>query len=1249
MWDIYPVGVDAEMLASILNWISQAVYGSSGSTTLTGAVKFMLASSFLMGLITVIITTGLSPKGGFSGFFQWMMGAIIVSTGLFTYPVQCVVHDLSIEQYNANTGSAMTWGHTTNHVPIGIALPLFMATTFELETTSLIDSTFTSNVIPSGFGDYLYLSSGGGIGALGNILLAMHDASMQDPRLTLNTANFAKECLVPAVTLKVISNSELANSDDLMTTIGNNLLLNYYANYENPEGSSPAYTTMACNTYWGQLTTDWTAAQNNLYSTFARQGFLPSQNVNVALDVAEGVMRSAFNNGTLNSADVLRNAWFGRMIDMGIGEAMGFESGAVQLMSQRVREFKADQRAYGIMALMWLPKIKSILLCIVCALWLPLIPFMLLNNFKVPLGWFGLLLWLSLWGVMLSVINAIYTDQLIEVTSHVAATASGNHTLSFGNRWYLWSESTNVLAGMGLSVSWMIPLSGIVLSWLGLKTMSSSAVEQRFNRAAGDISRLEDVSAAGNLHYENTKVMSQGGRPEEMANANAFRYANTVAAPGQSYGMYGKSGAVNPVMNRASVDQALTGTTGNAHTGIQGQSMDMKTEMPDAGFTAANAAMFDQFTSDYQGSFNRGMSASLSETTKASAKAEQGSSVKFAAQEAFKNSTGVDVSTAQQWSKDLGYGADWVHSEEARQGVALAMSVKDHLIQQFGYSDSEATKMTSRYLHTARGNLGLGFGGNIDGTSRTDEPVPNHQDSMRNSKGIGKKGFELGGAYAIATEIANQADQGTGKTAKIDKREDAYTGLDSSAQRSSSDSGSLRTGEKGSMGNSKRVSDTASRIYSALQTYEKSINESESLSHEASEARALQHMFSANAGYNTIGRMFGHHVKSGAVESVNESNVSRHLPEAIASFRKAWEDDRKRNQLMKDYAIEKGIISPEGARAFDSDNMAESPRKMIVQQGISLSDGNTIMEDRDNQTFKILKNQGNAILGSQENIMNTLRQAGITASNKAGDKTLFEDVFNIVANGKKDPESMQNDLNSRLSNISDSSQLQVAAIAAKHAYMQKVTDPIEAAKETAKYYGSAIQNTFSNVISSIPKAHYQTNPGIIGNVSSETMRFDDLNQEAGNGKRSDKTGNISVQKGTGNFDVEGAGDGTISLDNFQLPFSSHGVEIGNKYDALKDQILSFKDKGLLSESSLSSLSDNMQTINNILDGKSDKTINQVLGVGEEAIKENVRDMNEFVDRHKVSVKVSDQVVVPFNNSDLIPSKDENEIKGMQWK
>ena len=89
--------------------------------------------------------------------------------GLTGFPT----NNLSVEQYNANTGASMTWGYTTNYIPIGMALPLFIATTFELETTSLIDSTFTSGVIPAGYGDYLYLSNGGSIGALGNATIAI--------------------------------------------------------------------------------------------------------------------------------------------------------------------------------------------------------------------------------------------------------------------------------------------------------------------------------------------------------------------------------------------------------------------------------------------------------------------------------------------------------------------------------------------------------------------------------------------------------------------------------------------------------------------------------------------------------------------------------------------------------------------------------------------------------------------------------------------------------------------------------------------------------------------------------------------------------------------------------------------------------------------------------------------------------------------------------------------------------------------
>lgn len=903
------------------------------------------------------------------------------------------------------------------------------------------------------------------------------------------------------------------------------------------------------------------------------------------------------------------------------------------------------------MALTWLPKIKSILLCVVCALWLPLIPFMLLNNFRVPTGWFGLLLWLSLWGVMLSIINAIYTDQLIDVTSNIAVSTSGARSLTFGNRWHLWSESTNVLAGMGLSVSWMIPLSGVILSWIGLRAMSSSAVEQRFNRAAGDISRLEDVGVAGNLQYENTKVISQGGRPEEQANANAFRYARDVAAPAYSYDLFGQSGAMNPMVNKSSSDQALSGMTGNPYTGVQGQSMDMKTGLMNAGFTASDAAMLEQFMSDYQGGFSRGMNTSLSEMTKTSAKSEQANHVRLSGQESFRNATGYDITTAHQWAKDLGYGADWIHSEEARQGVSLAMGIKDHLIHQYGFSDTESTHMTSRYMHIGHGKLGVGFGGGYeDPSSMTPPDSPNAKGPGVTGKGF-KKGLDVGAAYQIATQIANEEGRGTGKSAKIDKRHDAHTGLDNSAQRSSSDAGSVRLGERSSLGESKRMGSTASRVYSALQTYEQSITESEALSREAMESRAIQHMFAANAGYNLVYRMFGFHIRKGDVEGISEANVNRNLPQAIASFRSAWEDDRKRNRLMKEYAMNQGVLSFEGASAFDSDGMATSPRKLIVQKGVQLSNGETLLEDRNSEAFELIETSGDALLNGQSNILNALKNAGVEMSANAGDADLFEDVFNIVANGGADPKRMQESLEDRLKGISDTTQLQVAAIAAKHAYKQRMTNPFEAAIETLDQYTTAIQNALGNVFRNIPEGHYQTHPGIIGTVTPEQIKLEDLENK--NGDRFENFGIGAVSQitnaGENRFDPELDGKHSVNPDRMSAPFSDDSMEIGNRFDALREQILEFKDKGLLGDDALETLTRNMQIIESVLGGKNDETINQVLGLGVEAIRENARSMNEFMDRHSVKVAVSEVGLQPFQKDGDNPGVDNRHTKGMQWK
>jgi hypothetical protein len=495
-FDVWSVGSNGEQLSAVLNGVSNMVYGPSG-TDLTTALRSMGGVSLILGVLGAVLTASFRPDQ-IGRLTKYVVGVMIVSVGVYLTPVTVNVHDSLVESVGY-AGSGPTWYTPVQRVPVGVALPLMVVTNLEKELTEMVDGGFTNAIVPWNAGDgtrFLTLSRGG-LSLAGNALLALHDVSQGDPRNVVNSVAFVDDCLVPAVSLKVITTSDLAASADLVSTIEDHgLLINFFTTYEEPPGSSPAYTAMNCPNMWLRLRQDWASRYAYMSTDYANSGFLTYVDPTAGDTVLTGIAQSLLGYPAGTTATDLRlNAWFFRMVDQGIGEAMGYDSGAMQVLSEKVREFKANQRAYGIMAYTWMPKMKSILLAVVCGLWVVLVPLVFLNEFKVLKGWMLLLVWLSLWGPLLAIINGIYTDQLSNVLGNLSASG-----FTFGNRWKVWTEATNCMAGIGMACAWVLPLSGIAIGWLGFRSPGSMAVERGLQGAvqgAGAIATAKGAAALG--------------------------------------------------------------------------------------------------------------------------------------------------------------------------------------------------------------------------------------------------------------------------------------------------------------------------------------------------------------------------------------------------------------------------------------------------------------------------------------------------------------------------------------------------------------------------------------------------------------------------------------------------------------------------------------------------------------------------------------------------------------------------------
>ncbi|MFH0727914.1 MAG: conjugal transfer protein TraG N-terminal domain-containing protein [Pseudomonadota bacterium] len=1010
IWDIHPIAVNVQMLLEILNWIGIQVYGAANNNIATPTIQFLVTTSFLMGIITVaasVLTSSGREKMG--GFFKHLIITMVIITAGFSIPVRLRINDLLLQKIFANPNIA--W--ETGNVPFGLALPLFLTTEFEYAMTKIIDDNFTERYVPvnpmGGDEDYLKLSYGGGVGAVGNILLGLQHASAQDPRLVINTMTFAKECLIPAVVLKVIPPAILARADNLQTTIANNLLINYFADYEKADGT---VVTMTCEQFYNQnLAIDIQAANNDMQGAFVRAGFNAPRLLANGADVvtsmmvaADSLLKTAYNNNGLNGNTMVLNAWLGRMIDLAVSESMGSGDPLVQAMSEKLREFKSEKAAGGLMALTWLPKIKGALLCLLCGLWIALVPFMFLYGNRVLISWTGMLLWLSIWGVMLTIINGIYTHELVDTLTNLTPALNGSRTMTFGNRFIIWNAASETLTEMGMILAWVIPLSGIIMGWLSTKSFgaagTSHVVEQQIGGAARGVGEV--VSSRGAQDHAERNVQaatfSGGGQfgPNPGYAMEAAKY-NTARVMGRvsAWQEHGSSNIAD--LTFGEIDASM----GGIGRDTIGQGFSQRTGLD--GMRNAHARNFETRTSGLNARVETFGGVLSNQRSSLEAAIANNDSKMLEHRESLARMHGISVNELQKYGEIVTGDANWGQSADKTNQVTKSLSRN---------ADAALQVMRNQQNNVER-NAGLDsqLGYKIAGS------------------GVGSK-YELG--QKIASGIATQLNENYGTSDRIGSNKSGsdkeFAGIIDKIAKNYQSGTDLQTHKQ--------------KLAQEADGYQTRLEEKKGLSHSYNETVQLESGFRASSGYDLKERLFGHFVNSGHyLSGINPNNISasENFNRAVGSFVDHMKDDNKRSELMKDYLKNNSPLSDQTVGKAFSTNGATS-------EGVKNVDGVKDSEAAAAKWGKMLEHAEKTIIpvaqGMKE-MMETLGQKGRLTANAAGMGELYDRISNTITSaGPGNLKATEAAVQQEIATLGTEKERQIATHAMNLAKEKVITDTI---------------------------------------------------------------------------------------------------------------------------------------------------------------------------------------------------------------
>ena len=126
---------------------------------------------------------------------------------------------------------------------------------------------------------------------------------------------------------------------------------------------------------------------------------------------------------------------------------------------------------------------RKVFIFFIAGVFMFIAPFLFVMELRPFIGWLSGFAWLSLWGPLTALLNAIMMGSVLD-QMHVF-----NEGLSMASRYLFWTKGAENMAIMGY-LSWMVPmLSAVVVGWLGFKTTGliwASSGPVRSGQAAGN-------------------------------------------------------------------------------------------------------------------------------------------------------------------------------------------------------------------------------------------------------------------------------------------------------------------------------------------------------------------------------------------------------------------------------------------------------------------------------------------------------------------------------------------------------------------------------------------------------------------------------------------------------------------------------------------------------------------------------------------------------------------------------------------
>ncbi len=371
-------------------------------------------------------------------------------------------------------------------VPIGVAYPLAIFSTFEYRLGEIIETTFG---VPN---EISYTNSGlfSGLIALKNAV----DHRIIDERIMGNLSNFSVDCVIPGILGGYISRDELLNGDFVAELTNVNPALT--TTYRDTSGN---VLVVDCQTALGNLIGDL-----NTYTTFAIDFLGKVTGLGAQFGSALSVSLSYLLNYTGTAQDFLfYNIFMNQFL---IAQASWLQANGVSASQVAVgtalaeRQLASQGVVTSFLAKSYIPVIKGIMTVIAVSS-IPIVVILLMlggtlfSRRVIFTGMMTVLLWLSLWhviDVILNMIVLVKTGALFEdITSLWGSGGMGWSSLALYKQGLISSEAMRYVNMVG-QYYWSVPFFALLVAGgFSMYTMNSLA-----GSGAGVVSSAASGAAA---------------------------------------------------------------------------------------------------------------------------------------------------------------------------------------------------------------------------------------------------------------------------------------------------------------------------------------------------------------------------------------------------------------------------------------------------------------------------------------------------------------------------------------------------------------------------------------------------------------------------------------------------------------------------------------------------------------------------------------------------------------------------------